>query len=293
MSGAPSGKVTVVVMTRDRWSDLQRSLPHHEAPVVLVDNGSSDGTPALVRERFPDLDVVELGRNLGARARNVGVERATSPYVAFADDDSWWAPGALAEAVRLLEAHPRCAVLAGRVVVGDDEEPDPGWRVMAHSPLGTAADLPGPSVLGFLACAAVVRRSAFLEVGGFDDVVFFMGEEERFALDLAARGWGLAYVDHVVAHHHPSPVRDAAARQALVERNRLLTMVMRRPWPVVLAGAARQVRSGPAGRLALVQALPRVPRALAARRRLPPDVERARRRLDEAAAADLPAGDSA
>ena len=282
MSSSPSGLVTVVVMTRDRWSDLQRSLPHHEAPVVLVDNGSSDGTPQLVRGRFPHVDVVALGTNHGARARNVGVERAATPFVAFADDDSWWAPGALAVASRLLEAHPRLAVLAGRVLVGEDEEPDPGWEAMAHSPLGTAADLPGPSVLGFLACAAVVRRSAFLEAGGFDDVVFFMGEEERLALDLAARDWGLAFVDHVVAHHHPSPVRDPAARQALVERNRLLTMVMRRPWPVVLDRAARQVRSGPAGRRALAQALPRLPRALAARRRLPADVERARRLLDRA-----------
>ena len=63
---------------------------------------------------------------------------------------------------------------------------------MAAAPLGRDPDLPGPSILGFLACAVVVRRSAFLDVGGFDDVVFFGGEEERVALDLAAAGWGLA-----------------------------------------------------------------------------------------------------
>jgi GT2 family glycosyltransferase len=290
VSTSPELPVTVVVMTRDRWPDLQRSLPRHEAPVVLVDNGSTDGTPGLVRRHFPHVEVVELARNHGASARNVGVERATTPFVAFADDDSWWAPGALAEAVRLLEEHPRLGLLAGRVLVGEDERPDPTWATMADSPLGTAPDLPGPSVLGFLACAAVVRRSAFLGAGGFDEVVFFMGEEERLALDLAGMGWGLSYVERVVAHHHPSPVRDAGARQALVERNRLLTAVMRRPWPVVLGVTASAVRSGPAGRRALAQALPRLPRALAARRRLPAHVEEARRRLDEAEAAGVPAG---
>jgi GT2 family glycosyltransferase len=268
-------QVTVVVMTRDRWPDLRRSLPHHEAPVVLVDNGSSDGTPALVREHFPHVDVVELGRNLGATARNVGVERAGTPYVAFADDDSWWAPGALAEAAGVLDAHPRLGVLAARVLVGDEERPDPVCAVMEDSPLGREPDLPGPSVLGFLACGVVVRRVAFLAAGGFDGVVFFTGEEERLALDLAARGWGLAYVEEVVAHHHPSPVRDTVARRARESRNRLL-----RPWPVVLTAVAGDLRSGPAGRLAVLEAAGRLPQALRARRTLPAEVEAARRRLD-------------
>src|SRR3954451_4572600 len=114
-----SSRITVVVMTRDRWSDLRRSLPRHEAPVILVDNGSSDGTPDLVRQHFPDVEVVEVGHNLGAVARNVGVTRARTPYVAFADDDSWWAPGALEHAADVLDAHDRLAVLAARVLVGE------------------------------------------------------------------------------------------------------------------------------------------------------------------------------
>lgn len=279
-AGGSPHRVTVVVMTRDRWSDLQGSLPRHEAPVVLVDNGSSDGTPELVRRHFPHVDVVELGTNHGSVARNIGVRRARTPYVAFADDDSWWAPGALEQAADLLDAHPRLAVLAGRVLVGADEQPDPICALMADSPLPRADDLPGPSVLGFLACGAVVRRDAYLAGGGFDDLIFFMGEEERLALDLTVLGWGLAYVDSVVAHHHPSPVRDSLDRQARAARNRLLTMILRRPWPVVLAAVVDDLRAGRAGRMAVRQTLPRLPRALRRRRRLPADVEAARRLLD-------------
>jgi GT2 family glycosyltransferase len=156
---------------------------------------------------------------------------------------------------------------------------------MADSPLGREDDLPGPSVLGFLACGAVVRREAYLAAGGFDDVVFFMGEEERLCLDLAALGWGMAYVDQVVAHHHPSPSRDSIERQARAARNGLLTAVLRRPWPVVARAATAHLRQGPAGRLAVRQALVRLPRALARRRVVPPHVEAARRLLDEPAAA--------
>ncbi len=273
-------RVSVVVMTRDRWPELRRTLPRHEARVILVDNGSSDGTPQLVRAHFPEIEVVELGSNHGSVARNIGVERARTPYVAFADDDSWWAPGALEAAADVLDDHPRLAVLAGRMLVGVEERPDPICASMADSPLARAVDLPGPSVLGFLACGAVVRRDAYLGAGGFDDVVFFMGEEERLALDLVVGGWGLAYVDRVVAHHHPSPVRDTVERRARAARNRLLTMVMRRPWSVVLAAAAQELREGPAGRVAVRQAVARLPRALHRRRRLPPDVEAARRLLD-------------
>jgi GT2 family glycosyltransferase len=170
------------------------------------------------------------------------------------------------------------------MLVGVDERPDPICALMADSPLGRDEDLPGPSVLGFLACGAVVRRDAYLAAGGFDDVVFFMGEEERLALDLVTLGWGLAYVDQVVAHHHPSPSRDSVERQARAARNRLLTMLMRRPWPVVLAALRDDLRAGRAGRMAVRQTVVRLPRALRRRRRVPAHVEAARRLLDAPAA---------
>jgi GT2 family glycosyltransferase len=277
---SPEGRVTIVVASRNRRDDLARSLPCHEAPVILVDNGSADGTVAAVRTRHPDVDVVALPRNLGAPARNLGVARATTPYVAFADDDSWWAPGALARGVALLDAHPRAALLAARVVVGPDEVDDPIAMAMAAAPLGTAPDLPGPSILGFLACSAIVRRSAFLDVGGFDDVLFFVGEEERVAVDLAARGWGLAYVPDLVVHHHPSAARDRRARAVQSERNHLLNAVLRRPWPVVWQCAAQAWRTGPTGRRGLRAAIRCLPWAVARRRLLPPDVEAMRRALD-------------
>lgn len=270
-------QVTTVVATRDRWPRLRESLARHTGPVILVDNGSTDGTVANVREHFPHVEVVPLPANRGAVARNVGVARAATPYVAFADDDSWWAPGALSVAAELFERHRRLALLAGRILVGPNERLDATCRLMADSPLGTEPDLPGPSVLGFLACGAVVRRDAFLQAGGFDDVVFFFGEEERLALDLAAAGWGLAYVEQVVAHHHPQP---GQGRIALASRNRVLTAVLRRPWPEVariLRAELADTRSGWPGVLA---AVPRLPRALRRRRLLPAEVEAARRTLD-------------
>jgi GT2 family glycosyltransferase len=278
-----SGDVTVVVATQNRWDQLQHTLPQHEAPVILVDNGSHDGTPQRVRERFPHVRVIELGTNRGAPARNVGAAAADTPFVAFADDDSWWAPGSLQRAAALLRAHPSLALVGARVLVGPDERLDPVSEEMAASALGRRPYLPGPSVLGFLACAAVVRRDAYLRAGGYDDVVFFFGEEERLALDLAAAGWDLCYVDEVVVHHHPSASADRRGRDVRGLRNRFLTAVMRRP-PTVVAATAGRMLATPEGRRALQTAQPALRQAFAARRRLPRHVTAQRRRLDAARA---------
>jgi len=264
--------VAIVVASRNRRDDLLASLPRHEAPVVLVDNASSDDSVAAVREAHPEVSVLTLDRNVGARARTVGVAQAGTTFVAFADDDSWWAPGDLARAVAIMRAHPRLALLNARILVGPEERLDPVCAEMAASPLGTAPDLPGPSLLGFVSCAALVRAEAFAAVDGFDPVVRFPGEEERVAVDLAAAGWGLAYVDEVTVHHHPSPRRDAPGpRRAAIWRSRLLTALMRHPWRDVSGLVTTAVRSG-RGLHGLLRALPDVPAALRRRRPLPAQI---------------------
>jgi len=275
--------VTTVIATRNRWHELWASLPRHRGPVILVDNASTDGTPDLVARHFGHVRVIRLPRNAGAVARNTGVEAADTPLVAFADDDSWWAPGALRRASGEFAAAPSLGLVNGRILVGPEEVLDPTCTVMARSPLGTEPGLPGPSLLGFVACGSIVRRSAFLEASGFDDVVFFMGEEERLALDLFGLGWRLCYVDGVVAHHHPSPDRDAASRErraALRARNEVLTAVLRRSWGQVGRRSLAAWRSGPSGRRGLAQAVPRLPRAIRARQPVATAVEAAARLVE-------------
>jgi len=282
MTGGP--RITVVVISRNRREDLFSSLPRHEAPVVLVDNASSDGTADAVRAAFPQVRVLELARNAGAVARNVGARAARTPYVAFADDDSWWAPGALDRAAELLDAHPRVGLLAGRMLVGPQQRLDPLSAALAAAPLGGDPAGAGPDVFGFAACASVVRRSAFLAVGGFDEVVRFPGEEERVALDLHDAGWVLSYVPELVVHHHPSPARGPAAeRDALIARNAVLTACMRRPWREVAGRAAANWRAGGGARAGVLAAVRRLPAALWRRRRLSGRLEA---RLRELAAAE-------
>ena len=281
---APAGgTVTVVVATRDRRADLSRTLGHlarlpEQPEVIVVDNASRDGTARLVRDQHPRVRLLRLPRNLGACARNVGVLAARTPHVAFSDDDSWWAPGALAAAARLLDAYPALGLVAARTLVGPQGRPDPVNELLARSPLPPAGRLPGPRVLGFLACAAVVRREAFLAAGGFSPLLFFGGEEQLLAYDLAAAGWHASYCPQVVAHHFPSGSRNSRQRGYLEARNRLLVAWLRRPWPAAwtaTAGLAGQASRDRLAARALAGALARAPLAVAQRRVVPPDVEAA------------------
>ncbi|MEW2353845.1 glycosyltransferase family 2 protein [Spirillospora sp. NPDC029432] len=270
--------VTIVVATRDRAAELRRSLSRHTAPVIVVDNASADGTAEVAEEA--GARVVRLPRNEGAAARNTGVRLARTRYVAFADDDSWWAPGSLEHAAAVMDAHPRTALVAARVLVGERERLEPVSELMARSPLGHPGDLPGRAILGFLACSAVVRRDAFLAVGGFSETLHFGGEEELLALDLAAAGWGLAYLPEIIVHHHPSPHRpDPGARRRRETRNRLLTAWLRRPIPVFVRTALTALTSRD-GRGGLADAARAWPRVADARRPVPPEVERARSALE-------------
>jgi GT2 family glycosyltransferase len=229
-------RVTAVVLTYNRVTEVMRTIGHlaalpEQPAIIVVDNGSQDGTSARLTKSFPEITVLRLERNIGAAARNAGVQEAATRYVALCDDDTWWATdGSLRRAADVLDQHDRIAVVTAKVLVGPDEREDPTCALMAKSPLHRPAGFPGPSILGFLAGASLVRREAFLEVGGFEPKLFLGGEEALMAYDLAEAGWSMVYLSTALVHHHASPSRDSIGRRRLLLRNALWIAWLRRPF---------------------------------------------------------------
>jgi GT2 family glycosyltransferase len=284
----PDPRIAVVMITHNRCDEVLRSLAYltrlpQQPPILLVDNGSADGTAAVVARRFPQIDVLDAGGNRGSAGRTLGVRRVTAPYVALCDDDTWWEAGALARAADLFDAHPRLGVLTGRVLVGPEAREDPVCGELEASPLPAEPGMPGRPLLGFLAGASVVRRSAFLEAGGFPDHAFIGGEEEMLAVDLAAQGWWLCYVPELVVHHYPSPRRDVSGRRAHLVRNALWFAWLRRPLGGALRRtlwAARALPWDAASRRGFAAAVAGLPWVLRQRRVVPPEVEHGLRLLE-------------
>jgi glycosyltransferase involved in cell wall biosynthesis len=232
-SSSVATRTAVVLITRNRRArvldTLRRLRAMPDAPLlVVVDNASGDGTPGAIAGAFPDVRILALSRNAGAAGRNVGVLASQREFVAFADDDSWWADGSLVRAEQLFDAHRRLSLIAANLRIGPDGREDPVCQEMRASPLSPAADLPGPRVLGFVACATIVRRDRFLDAGGFAERFGVGGEERLLAIDMTAQGNGLAYVEEIVAWHDPEPSADRAHRPVTEVRNALWSAWLRR-----------------------------------------------------------------
>lgn len=227
--------LSVAIATRNRRDLLLRTLERLQesyagVDIIVADNGSGDGTPDAVRRAFPGVRVIETGANRGAYARTLAAQAAKSELLAFCDDDTYWPAGALERAARTFERYPRLGLLCAKLLIEPDMRLDPVCELMRLSPLPRNGDVPGPPVLGFLACAAVVRRRAFLDAGGFHPEYGIGGEEELLAIDMTDAGWALCYVDELVAYHAPAQSgRNPYKRRAVQVRNRLWTAWLREP----------------------------------------------------------------
>jgi GT2 family glycosyltransferase len=285
----PGHRVTVVVITHNRRAELLRTLGKLAAlperpPVIVVDNGSGDGTAASVRRHFPGMRLIAARRNLGAVARNLAVREVSTRYVAFCDDDTWWEPGALAAAADALDHHPEVAVINARIIVEPGSRDDPINAELACSPLPARPGLPGPVLLSFLAGASVLRCAAFREAGGFSARMWLGGEEELLAIDLIARGYLLCYLAAATVHHQASVHRDATYRRWLGIRNTLWFTWLRRPPGAALRRTAELAATVPRDRVsasAFGAAIGGLHWVLRERRALPPGIEAQVRLLDE------------
>lgn len=203
--------------------------------VVVVDNGSADGSPDMVRERFGDsATLIEPGANLGfGTAVNLGARAGEGPasqFVAAANADIELTPGALAALAHRAEREPRCGAVAPRLVAPDGSVqhsvhrfPDVGLSLAVVSGIGRLPavgdrlliegrwdDARARDVPWAHGAFVLFRRSAFDEVGGFDERQWMYAEDVDIAWRLREASWSFAYEPAARVTHAGS----AAAIQA-------------------------------------------------------------------------------
>jgi N-acetylglucosaminyl-diphospho-decaprenol L-rhamnosyltransferase len=214
---ASGGAIDVVIPTYDGWRLLERCLEHLrsqtvEHQVFVVDDGSSDGTPARTREGFPAATVVEMPGNRGfARAVNAGCAAGSGEFVVILNNDVECRPTFLERVVAPLRADPEVGSVAAMLLQADEKTIDSLGlevdRTLAGFPrhwgefAGSEAIDATAGLLGPAGAAAGYRRSALEEVGGLDESIFAYNEDVDLALRLRAAGWRCAAAPDAVAVH--------------------------------------------------------------------------------------------
>ena len=208
----PYPPVTVIVPAYNAVRSIGRALAsvshqnYPELEVVVVDDGSSDGTSAEIRKIHGcNLRLIELAENRGVSvAMNVGIREARAEYIAFLDADDEWLDNKLLTQIPILEAHPEMSFVAcgeewvnpeGRVFQTFGLEPPPYsprefWRALL-----VKSDIAKPTV--------VARRAKLLEVGGFAEA-FKISEDQDMWIRLALAG-EVGFVPRVLVRVHDTP----------------------------------------------------------------------------------------
>ena len=216
--------VSVVIVAYNGLPWIERALESVAgAETVVVDNGSTDGTVAFVRERFPDVRVIEQQNHGLAAGWNTGIEATSSRYVLLLNSDAWLDAGALDALVAFADAHPDAAVVGPRLRNPDGtlQRSVRGfptlWRLATEyfflrklAPRSRAlnafyaGDFAHDSErdADFLMGAVwLVRRAAVDEVGPADEKFFLFSEEVDWAYRFKKAGWRSVFYPGAGATH--------------------------------------------------------------------------------------------
>lgn len=206
---------SVVILTWNSVSKIEsclESLRHGTLvpdEIIVVDNGSTDQTRAVLARQFPAVRVIENTHNRGvAPARNQGLAVARGAYLLVLDDDTVVHPDALARLVSVLDTNPTVAVCGPQLLdsirqpVAQDRSFPTLWhkaRRWQNTNLQNARSSGNGTASGFhevdyvIGACHIIRRTALYEIGPYDEHIFYGPEDIDFCLRLHQAGWRVVY----------------------------------------------------------------------------------------------------
>ena len=218
------------------------SLLHTQVQIVLADNGSTDGSVGYVREHYPAVHTLDLGRNLGfAAGYNHALAQVDCPWLVLVNNDAALEPDWVEHLLAWAANRPRAAILGGKLLFETGAAAEQGIIQSAGASFtdaGTAFEIgwgevdqgqyDRPRLVGAIPGAALlVRRQVFFELGGFDADYGAYLEDVDLCWRAWLHGYEVHYVPTAVARHQygaSSGGRRSPYRIKLMQRNRLANM---------------------------------------------------------------------
>ena len=245
--------ISVIIVTWNSRKYLPVCLDHllaqtfHEFEVVLVDNGSEDGTLDELHKKYPSLNlrIHRLSSNLGfAVANNIGASFARGKWLALLNADAFPEPDWLEQLMEVADNNPEFAFFASRQIQVDNPELLDGtgdayhvsgfaWRQNYHRPAIKYGFQSG-EVFSACAAAALYSRDDFIKLGGFDEDYFSYFEDVDLSFRLRLIGRRCFYVSSAVVHHIGSASTGKTSDFAYYYGHRNLVWTFYKDMPAVL-----------------------------------------------------------
>lgn len=240
------GKVTAIIPSWNRAPDLRVCLAsvlaqdYEPKEAIVVDNGSEDGSPEMVRDEFPSVRLVANAVNLGASvAKNQGVAASDAEFVWFLDSDSKAEnPSCLSSMVEIARGHDDIGAIGGEIFAGIDGERQMTVKtICANGETRTVMIDPEAVTLqdcDYLAtCNCFMRRDMVEQLGGFDTRYFILSEDKELGWRLRRSG-GRSVVDSRTAALHVVSQRGRSGDLFRKQRNSVRFALINMDWATVL-----------------------------------------------------------
>jgi len=229
--------VSVVIATWNRKDDVLEAVQsiydqaYQNFEVIVIDNGSTDGTVEALRQAYPAVRLIALDRNVGVSAgRNSGFSAARGEIIFVLDSDASLSPDTLTAVVCKLQAEPNVGIVSCKIINAYTKELDSvTWMFTEKDKADQDLEFLGPS---FCSAGAAIRKEVFDQVGLFWDLLFFRRAENDFSLRTLDAGYKILYWPKAIVYHRASPrgrLTDSE-REHFDLRNALYIYLVRYPW---------------------------------------------------------------
>lgn len=215
--------------------------------VVVVDNGSSDGSAAMVEREFPQVRLIRNKRNLGfCEANNQGIRLAQGEFIALLNNDAAANPDWLQQLQAAFLASPEIGMAASKIVTWEDVEridkvghliyPDGQNRGRGTGERDRGQYESVEETLWPDGCAAMYRRAMLDRIGLFDEDLFAYGDDAELGMRARIAGWRCLYMPKAVVRHRRGSTMGQGnpERVVLIERNRILLAAKLFPWSLLV-----------------------------------------------------------
>lgn len=232
VTGSESPHASIVVVTRDRCDELRRALrscliQKGDPEIIVIDDASADESSEMVRKEFPSIHLFTADTPRGYIVqRNIAAGLAKGAFLFYLDDDAEFSsPDVVDQTLEDFRNQPEVAAVAIPYT-----EPPSYERIFQSAPdAGLCWVCPQ-----FVGTACAVRRSIFLDLGGFDESLVHQGEERDFCIRLLDLGFHVRIGSSEVIVHHRSAHRDFRRMAYYGRRNDILFNWKNTPFPQIL-----------------------------------------------------------